>query len=197
MSIAPRLVVLISGRGSNLRAILDSPAGDAVAAVISDNTDAAGLDIARQYGKKAVICHREIEPSAADFEKALAAAIAAEQATLIALAGFMRILSPVFIAAHTGRLVNIHPSLLPKFPGLNTHRRALAAGEKTHGCTVHWVNEKVDGGEIIAQRELHIEPHEDEESLKKRVLAEEHNLYPQVLTQLLKKLENPGEKEIC
>lgn len=194
MSGEKRLIVLISGRGSNLRAILDSPIGDAVIAVISDRKDAGGLAIARQYGKEAIDCCREDYPSSAAFEKALAEKIVEYQAgdspaIIIALAGFMRILSAAFVAAHAGRLVNIHPSLLPKFPGLHTHRQALAANAAVHGCTVHWVSEKVDGGEIIAQRQVPVLPDDNEVTLEKRVLAAEHSLYPQVLAQLL----NGGE----
>lgn len=199
------LVVLISGRGSNLAAILDSPVAAQVSAVISDNPQAAGLQIARTHGKPAHVCAAVrddalvAEPAAAydgkpaaragaardAFEAALSAQINTYAPRLIALAGFMRVLSPEFIAAHGGRIVNIHPSLLPAFRGLHTHRRALAEGAREHGCTVHWVNGQVDDGAIIASDKLTVQPHEDEAALAARVLQLEHRLYPRVLGEIL------------
>lgn len=181
------LVVLISGRGSNLQAILESEAGRQVQAVISDNADAAGLAIARAHGKPAHACPASGDRAA--FEEALAAQIRRYSPALIALAGFMRILSAAFINAFNGRLVNIHPSLLPAFRGLHTHRRAIAAGAREHGATVHWVSAEVDGGEVIASSKLAVQPQEDEEALAARVLQLEHRLYPRVLAQLLREQE--------
>ena len=180
------LVVLISGRGSNLRAILHAPVGEKVSAVISDNPHAAGLEIARAQGKPVHVVNRDDYAVRGDFEQALAAKIKHDEPRLIALAGFMRVLSAAFVAAHHGRLINIHPSLLPAFPGLHTHRRALAAGVREHGCTVHWVNEEIDGGKIIAQERVVVLPDDTEETLAERVLEQEHLLYPQVLSALLK-----------
>lgn len=173
------LVVLISGRGSNLQAILAHPVGEQVRAVLSDNPAAAGLQVAQAAGKPTHIC------APAEMEEALTREIAPYAPRLIALAGFMRVLSAEFIAAHQGKIVNIHPSLLPRFRGLHTHRRALQAGARTHGCTVHWVNAEIDGGEVIAQEETAVQAGEDEHTLAARVLELEHRLYPRVLAQLL------------
>ena len=181
------IAVLISGRGSNLRAILESPAGAHVSAVLSDNPKAEGLKHAEARGKDAFIVAPEDFSSAPEWEEKLAEILSAVAPKVIALAGFMRILSPPFARLFAGRAVNIHPSLLPRFPGLNTHARALAAGAREHGCTAHYVSEKVDGGEIIAQRKIAVRPGEDAESLAARVLAEEHKLYPRVLLELLEK----------
>ncbi|MBE8159068.1 MAG: phosphoribosylglycinamide formyltransferase [Betaproteobacteria bacterium] len=181
------IAVLISGRGSNLRAILESPAGAHVSAVLSDNPDAAGLRVAAAGGKDAFIVAPEDFSAASEWADKLAETLAAVAPKIVALAGFMRILPPPLVRALAGRAVNIHPSLLPQFPGLNTHARALAAGAREHGCTAHYVSEKVDGGEIIARRKVPVLPGDDAESLAARVLAAEHKLYPQVLLELLKK----------
>jgi phosphoribosylglycinamide formyltransferase-1 len=180
-----RIVVLISGRGSNLRAILDSPIGARVAAVISDNPAAAGLTIAANRGVAATAIRRAEYQSRDCFERALTAAIDEYSPRIIALAGFMRILSPAFVARYRGKLINIHPSLLPAYPGLDTHRRALAAGEKIHGCTIHWVSEKTDGGAIIRQTKVPVMDGDGEDALAARVLAAEHKLYPAVIADLL------------
>lgn len=173
------VVVLISGRGSNLQAILE--AGIPVAAVISNRADAAGLAIAAQHGvPTAVVEHRRYASREA-FDDALAAEIERHAPRLVALAGFMRILSPRFVARFAGRIVNIHPSLLPEFPGLDTHARALAAGVKRHGCTVHFVTAELDHGPIIAQASVPVLPGDSEQSLAARVLAQEHLLYPRAI----------------
>ena len=179
------LVVLISGRGSNLQAILTAPVGRHVVAVISDNEDAAGLEIAAAAG---VDCYALVPSDfvdQAEFEEKLLELLCAIDAKIIALAGFMRILGASITRACAGKMVNIHPSLLPQFPGLNTHARALAAGCKEHGCTVHWVSEKVDGGEIIAQSRVPILSADTLHSLAARVLSAEHKLYPATLAKLL------------
>ncbi|HEX5093891.1 MAG TPA: phosphoribosylglycinamide formyltransferase [Burkholderiales bacterium] len=177
------VVVLISGRGSNLQAILD--AGIPVAAVISNRAEAAGLALAVRRGvPTAVIEHRRFA-TREDFDAALAAEIDRHAPRLVALAGFMRILTPGFVERYAGRLVNIHPSLLPAFPGLDTHARAIAAGAKQHGCTVHFVTGELDHGPVIAQACVPVLPGDTPETLAARVLAEEHRLYPQAIRRLL------------
>jgi phosphoribosylglycinamide formyltransferase 1 len=173
------VVILISGRGSNMQAILE--AGIPVASVISNRTDAAGLAIAAQRGvATAVVDHRRFASREA-FDAALAAEIDRHAPRLVALAGFMRILTPGFVARFEGRIMNIHPSLLPQFPGLDTHARALAAGAQRHGCTVHFVTAELDHGPIIAQASVPVLPGDTEQSLAARVLAQEHLLYPRAI----------------
>lgn len=173
------VVILISGRGSNMQAILE--AGIPVAAVISNRADAAGLAIAAQRGvATAVVDHRRYASRDA-FDAALAAEIDRHAPRLVALAGFMRVLTPGFVARFAGRIMNIHPSLLPQFPGLDTHARALAAGVRRHGCTVHFVTAELDHGPIIAQASVPVLPGDSEQSLAARVLAQEHLLYPRAI----------------
>jgi phosphoribosylglycinamide formyltransferase 1 len=180
-----RIVILISGRGSNMEALLEAGLPARVAAVISNNPHAKGLDTAQKRGiETAVVDHRAFADRAA-FDGALAAEIDRHRPDLVVLAGFMRILTEPFIERYRGRLINIHPSLLPEFPGLDTHRRALAAGAKTHGCTVHFVTPVVDGGPIIAQAAVAVEPGDTEQRLAARVLAEEHRVYPRVVREFL------------
>lgn len=187
------VVVLISGRGSNLRAMLE--AGIPVSAVISNRADAAGLQLAAQRGiPTATIEHRRYSTREA-FDAALAEEIDRHAPRLVALAGFMRVLTPAFVARYAGRLINIHPSLLPALPGLDTHARALAAGAKQHGCTVHFVTEQLDHGPIIAQAAVPVLPHDTPESLAARVLAEEHVLYPRAIRWFLEgRLVIEGER---
>lgn len=173
------VVVLISGRGSNLQAMLD--AGIPVSAVISNQPGAGGLAIAEHRGvATAVVEHRRF-PTREAFDAALADEIDRHAPRLVALAGFMRVLTPGFVARYAGRLVNIHPSLLPEFPGLATHARALAAGAKRHGCTVHFVTAELDHGPIIAQASVPVLPGDTAETLAARVLAQEHLIYPRAL----------------
>jgi len=173
------VVVLISGRGSNLQAILD--AGIPVSAVISNQPGAGGLAIAARRGvATAVVEHRRF-PTREAFDAALADEIDRHAPRLVALAGFMRVLTPGFVARYAGRLVNIHPSLLPEFPGLDTHARALAAGAKRHGCTAHFVTAELDHGPIIAQASVPVLPGDTAETLAARVLAQEHLIYPRAL----------------
>jgi len=173
------VVVLISGRGSNLQAILD--AGVPVSAVISNQSGAGGLAVAARRGvRTAVVEHRRF-PTREAFDAALAGEIDRYAPRLVALAGFMRVLTPGFVARYAGRLVNIHPSLLPEFPGLDTHARALAAGAKRHGCTVHFVTEDLDHGPIIAQASVPVLPGDTAATLAARVLAQEHQIYPRAL----------------
>lgn len=173
------LVVLISGRGSNMQALLD--AGLPVAAVVSNDPQAQGLQIASARGvATAVVAHRSHSTREA-FDAALQKAIDRYSPRLVALAGFMRILTPGFVEHYAGRLMNIHPSLLPAFPGLDTHARALAAGVKVHGCTVHFVTAELDHGPIVAQAALRVRPDDDAGSLAARVLKLEHALYPRAV----------------
>ena len=173
------VVVLISGRGSNMLAILE--AGIPVSAVISNRADAAGLAIAARHGvATGVVEHRRYATREA-FDAALAAEIDRHAPRLVALAGFMRVLTAGFVVRYAGRLVNIHPSLLPDFPGLDTHARALAAGVERHGCTVHFVTAALDHGPIIAQASVPVLPGDTADILAARVLREEHLLYPRAI----------------
>ncbi|MDH3318944.1 MAG: phosphoribosylglycinamide formyltransferase [Betaproteobacteria bacterium] len=173
------VVVLISGRGSNLQAMLD--AGIPVSAVISSTAGAGGLAVAERRGiPTSVVEHRRFATREA-FEAALAGEIDRYAPRLVALAGFMRVLTPGFVARYAGRLVNIHPSLLPEFPGLDTHTRALAAGAKRHGCTVHFVTAELDHGPIIAQASVPVQPGDTADMLAARVLGEEHRIYPRAV----------------
>jgi len=174
-----RIVILISGRGSNMQAMVE--AGLPVAAVISNRADAAGLKYAAARAiVTGVVEHRNYATREA-FDAALAQAIDAYSPELVVLAGFMRILTDGFVVRYQGRLINIHPSLLPAFPGLDTHARALAAGVKLHGCTVHFVTPQLDHGPIVIQAAVPVLPHDDEARLAARVLAEEHRIYPQAV----------------
>ncbi len=173
------VVVLISGRGSNLRALVD--AGLPVVAVISNRADAGGVELARSRRIPTTVVAHTAYPSREAFDDALAAEIERFRPKVVALAGFMRVLTPAFTTRHHGRLVNIHPSLLPAFPGLRTHARALAAGVKLHGCTVHFVTADVDHGPIVMQAAVPVRPDDDEQRLAARVLAQEHRIYPQAV----------------
>lgn len=175
------VVILISGRGSNMEAILAARLPARVAAVIGNDPMARGLDLARARGvETAVVEHRGHKERQA-FEAELGAAIDRYRPDLVVLAGFMRILTPTFVDRYRGRIMNIHPSLLPAFAGLDTHRRALEAGVRVHGCTVHFVNAALDSGPIIAQAVVPVQPGDTEERLAARVLAEEHRIYPQAI----------------
>jgi phosphoribosylglycinamide formyltransferase 1 len=174
-----RIVILISGRGSNMEALLDARLPATTAAVISNRPDAAGLEIARAHGvATSIVDHRKFADRAA-FDAALAAAIDHSAPHLVLLAGFMRVLTDGFVERYSRRLMNIHPSLLPAFPGLHTHRRALAAGVRVHGCTVHFVTPQLDHGPIVAQAAVPVDPGDTEATLASRVLAQEHRIYPQ------------------
>lgn len=173
------VVVLISGRGSNLQAILE--AGIPVCAVISNQADAAGLAVAARHGVATGVVEHRAFAGRESFDAALAAAIDRHAPKLVALAGFMRVLTPGFVARYAGRLVNIHPSLLPEFPGLDTHARALAAGVQRHGCTVHFVTAQLDHGPVISQASVPVLPGDSAQTLAARVLEQEHLLYPQAI----------------
>ncbi|MCC6917383.1 phosphoribosylglycinamide formyltransferase [Nitrosomonas sp.] len=173
------VVILISGRGSNMRALLE--AGLPVAAVISNNPTAEGLLFARSHGIPTQAINHRTFPDREAFDTALAAIIDTYQPDLVVLAGFMRILSTFFVDHYQGRLINIHPSLLPAFPGLNTHERALEEGVRIHGCTVHFVTSKLDYGPIIIQAAVPVLTGDTSATLAARVLAQEHRIYPQAV----------------
>ncbi len=180
-----RVAVLISGRGSNLQALLDArQAAYEIVLVISNRPGAEGLARARNAGIEALaIDHKSFGKDREAFEREIDAALRARRIDIVALAGFMRVLTPFFVRAWAGRLVNIHPSLLPKYPGTDTHARALAAGDAEHGCTVHMVVEEVDSGEILGQARLDILPRDTPDTLAARVLELEHELYPRCLAE--------------
>jgi phosphoribosylglycinamide formyltransferase-1 len=181
-----RVAVLISGRGSNMTALIEAAkAGDypaAIVLVVSNRPDAAGLERAASENiPTAVIDHRPFGDDREAFERALDAQLRRHRVDLICLAGFMRLFTPRFVERWSGRMLNIHPALLPQFKGLHTHRRALAAGVKQHGATVHFVVPEMDAGPIIAQDVVPVLEGDTEDSLADRVLAAEHRLYPQAL----------------
>jgi len=181
MSAVCNVVVLLSGTGSNLQALINSIEPDSpvrLRAVISNRADALGLQRARDAGiDTAVLDHKGFEGREA-FDAALVELIDAYQPDLIVLAGFMRILSPRFVSHYQGRLLNIHPSLLPRYKGLHTHQRALEAGDREHGCTVHFVTEELDGGPLVVQAVIAVLPDDHAQSLAERVHAQEHRIYP-------------------
>ncbi|OGA73468.1 MAG: phosphoribosylglycinamide formyltransferase [Betaproteobacteria bacterium RIFCSPLOWO2_12_FULL_65_14] len=170
------IVALISGRGSNLEALLD--AGLPVSAVISNRAEAKGLAAAAGRGIPTRVLEHRRFPTRDAFDAALAGEVDAFRPRLVVLAGFMRVLTPAFVARYEGRLLNIHPSLLPAFPGLDTHARALAEGVKLHGCTVHFVTAELDHGPIVIQAAIPVRPDDTAETLAARVLRQEHVIYP-------------------
>lgn len=181
-----KLAILISGRGSNMTALLDAcdqedyPAEPIL--VLSNRPDAKGIITAHNRGvATAIIDHKPFGKDREAFEAELTKALETAGAEIIALAGFMRILTPIFVHRWTGRLINIHPSLLPKYPGLNTHARAIAAGEREAGASVHWVTEGVDEGGVIERRAVPILPEDSPDQLAERVLNVEHPLYVSAL----------------
>lgn len=179
------IVILISGRGSNMRAIVELAANGKlpveVRAVVSDKVEAAGLATAAGMN----IPTRTLSPrefaDRSSYDAALAALVASFEPQLVVLAGFMRILSPNFIAAFADRILNIHPSLLPLYRGLHTHRRALEAGDRMHGASVHFVTEELDGGPVVIQAQVAVQPGDSENSLSARVQQQEHRIYPQAI----------------
>lgn len=179
------LGVLASGRGSNLQAILDAIEGGRcparVAVVVSDRAGAPALDRARRTGVKAVHLDPHAYADRAAFDRAVAAVLAEHAVELVCLAGYMRLLSPEFIAAYRGRVLNVHPALLPAFPGLHAQRQAIEYGVKVTGATVHFVDEGVDTGPIVLQAAVPVQEDGTEESLAARILQEEHRLYPEAI----------------
>jgi phosphoribosylglycinamide formyltransferase-1 len=180
-----RIVILISGRGSNMRSIVQACPAERwparVEAVIANRVDAAGLDWAAQQGITTAVVDHKAFGARDDFDAALAQAIDAHVPDLVVLAGFMRILGAAFVRRYEGRMLNIHPSLLPAFTGLHTHRRAIEAGCKLAGATVHFVTAALDHGPIVLQAAVPVLPDDDEESLSARVLAQEHVIYPRAV----------------
>jgi phosphoribosylglycinamide formyltransferase-1 len=179
------VVVLISGRGSNMEALLG--AGIPLTAVISNRADAKGLELARARGVPAEVVEHKAYATREAFDAALAQAIDRHAPRLVALAGFLRVLTPGFVDRYAGRLMNIHPSLLPAFTGLHTHERALAAGVKVHGCTVHFVTAELDHGPIVLQAAVRVRPDDTPERLAARVLAQEHVAYPRAVRWFLER----------
>jgi len=185
-----RVAVLISGRGTNLQALLEAQQ-DAyeIVVVISNVPGAPGLERARVAGVEAlVIDHKRFGKDREAFEREIDRELRARGVELVALAGFMRVLTPLFVRAWKDRLVNIHPSLLPRHPGTNTHARALEAGDREHGCTVHLVVEAVDAGPILGQARLAIGANDTPETLAERLLPLEHDLYPRCLADYARRL---------
>ncbi|MBU1396869.1 MAG: phosphoribosylglycinamide formyltransferase [Gammaproteobacteria bacterium] len=176
-----RVVILLSGRGSNFQAIAEARLPIEIAAVISNRPNAAGLDYARARGLTAIALDHTEHPDREAFDALLADEIERHRPDLVVLAGYMRILSAAFIARFEGRLLNIHPSLLPMFPGLKTHERALAEGVKIHGCTVHFVTADLDHGPIVIQAAVPVRADDTPGALAARVLAQEHCIYPQAV----------------
>ncbi len=181
-----RVAILISGRGSNMRAIAEKASGYEVVLVASNKPQAAGLDWARERGVPTWTWDSKGVPREA-LEAALDRALRDHRVGTVALAGYMRLLSPAFVEQWRGRMLNIHPSLLPKYPGLDTHARAIAAGDPIAGCSVHIVTEEVDAGEVLGQAEVPIEPGDDAASLEARVLEAEHALFPAALAEFVKR----------
>ena len=179
-----RVAVLISGRGSNMRALVEKADGYEVALVASNKPDAAGLAWAREHGVPT--WSRDSKGVAKeDYDRILSATLTEHGIGTIALAGFMRILSPWFIERWPGRILNIHPSLLPKYRGLDTHARALEAGDAVHGCSVHVVTEELDAGEVLGRVEIPVLAGDTAQTLEQRVLAAEHDLYPKILSEFV------------
>ena len=179
-----RLAVLISGRGSNLQSLIAYTAQDTVPAMIVKvlaDKPAAGLALAEAAGIETETIDRSLYPDRASFEESLITAIDKATVDIICLAGFMRVLSPSFCRRYLGKIINIHPSLLPQYKGLNTHQRALDDGAKQHGCSVHIVTAELDDGPIVAQHQVAVNTADDQDRLAARVLAEEHKLYPTVI----------------
>ena len=181
-----RVAILISGRGSNMVALIEAAKAEdypaAIVLVVSNRPDAAGLARAREAGiETAIVDHRQFGEDREAFERALDAQLQQHRIDLVCLAGFMRLLTPGFVRRWSGRMLNIHPALLPQFKGLHTHRRALEAGVKRHGATVHFVVPEMDSGPIVAQESVPVLEGDTEETLAQRVLEVEHRIYPQAL----------------
>jgi phosphoribosylglycinamide formyltransferase-1 len=184
MSLLP-VAILISGRGTNMRVIAERAAAGSlpidVRVVVSDQPAAEGLQTAAAMNIATRVLEPRKFPDRPSYDRALIELLAQFQPQLVVLAGFMRILTPQFIGAFAGRILNVHPSLLPKYPGLHTHRRALAAGETVHGVSVHFVTEQLDGGPVVLQAEVPVLPGDSEKTLSARVQQGEHRIYPQAI----------------
>lgn len=189
-----RVAILISGGGSNMERLVDAMAGDHPARAVvvgANNAKAGGLAKAAARGIATFVVDHRAYGSRAEFEDALHRHLLAHSPDIICLAGFMRVLSAQFVAKWQGKMLNIHPSLLPKYKGLNTHARALAAGDKQAGCSVHLVTAALDGGEVLGRAEVPIEPGDTPDSLAARVLQQEHQLYPAILAQFASRQSTP------
>lgn len=188
MSEKKRVAILISGRGSNMASLLDAAAAPdypaSIALVLSNRPNAGGITRASEAGVATVVVDHKAYSDRESFERAMDAALVEAEIEIVCLAGFMRVLTPWFVSRWVGRMINIHPSLLPLFRGTHTHRQALDAGVRVHGCTVHYVVPELDSGPIIAQACIPVFPGDDEDALAARVLVEEHRIYPQALAQL-------------
>jgi phosphoribosylglycinamide formyltransferase-1 len=191
-----RVAILISGRGSNMASLIEAAKAEGfparIALVLSNKPEACGLATAGAEGIPTAVVRNRDFPDRESFDAEIDRVLAAHDIDLVCLAGFMRILTPGFVEGWRGRMLNIHPSLLPKYKGLDTHARALAAGDAEHGCTVHFVVPELDSGPIVAQGRVPILPGDDEASLAARVLETEHTLYPQALAEVARKLEARG-----
>lgn len=190
MTTLPRtLGILISGRGSNLKAIIDAIAerrlNAAIAVVISNKDDAPGLDHARAAGIETLVLNHRRYPSREDYDRVLVGELEKRKVNLVCLAGFMRLLSPAFIDAFPNRILNIHPSLLPKYPGLHPQQQALDDQAAVSGATVHFVNKELDAGPVVLQREVPVLPGDTAETLAARILEAEHDLYPEAIQRVL------------
>jgi phosphoribosylglycinamide formyltransferase 1 len=181
-----RVAILISGRGTNMRALVERAKGYEVVLIASNMPHAAGLDWARAQGLPTWAWDSK-GVGKEEFDRVLSAALDDHCVGTIALAGFMRILSPWFVGEWRGRVINIHPSLLPKYQGLDTHSRAIAAGDALSGCSVHLVTEELDAGEVLGRAEVPIEAGDTPASLEQRVLAAEHDLYPKVMSEFVQR----------
>ena len=194
-----KIGILISGRGSNMIALVDAvksgeiPASE-VSVVISDKANAAGLVKAKERGVETVVIERNKRPRE-EHDAEIIAELRKRDVELVCLAGYMRLLSPLFVQAFPDRIINIHPSLLPAYPGLDVHERVLAAGEKLSGCTVHFVNEDLDAGQIILQREVEVMEGDTVEILSARILEHEHELYIEALKKLAAEFTGCAEKQ--
>ncbi len=175
------VVILISGRGSNMRSLIEAGLPSCNISVISNRPDAGGLDYAREHGLVTAVVDHRLFPTRAAFEEALAEVIDAHRPDLVVLAGFMRILGESFVQRYAGRLLNIHPSLLPAFPGMHTHAQAIVAAIRIHGCTVHFVTPSLDSGPIVIQAAVPVLPGDDANRLAARVLEQEHIIYPRAV----------------
>jgi phosphoribosylglycinamide formyltransferase 1 len=189
-----KIVILISGRGSNMLALLEAKLPCLIAAVISNRADAKGLSIAEAHGIPTAVVEHRNHSDRESFDAALSRTIDAYDPDFVALAGFMRILGTGFVSRYHGRLVNIHPSLLPAYGGLDTHARALSDGIRIHGCTVHFVTPDLDHGPIIIQAAVPVLRDDSEETLAARVLHEEHRIYPQAVNWLCRDQIKLGEQ---
>ena len=193
------LAIMISGRGSNMEALLAAATDDAYPArpvlILSNRPDAKGLETAAAQGLQSIaIDHKAYGKDREAFERDVDAALRDAEVDIIALAGFMRVLTPWFVERWTGRLINIHPSLLPKYKGLDTHARAIDAGDTEAGCSVHWVTPGVDEGDVILQARVPILPDDTPEALAARVLPEEHALYPKALALACQNMMNTSQQ---